>query len=52
MILPITLNTNRGGIPAVRSTGVTVTATQVQFDFNNHPNVGAPFRGLVIISLA
>lgn len=40
------------GIPALRSLSVTVTTTQVAFDFNNHRNVGAPFRGLIVINLA
>ena len=52
MIVPTYLNVNRGGIPAVRSTGVNVTSTEVQFDFNNHRNIGLPFRGLIIINLA
>lgn len=52
MIVPTYINVNRGGIPAVRSLSVTVTATEVQFDFNNHRNVGGPFRGLILINLA
>ena len=52
MIVPTYINVNRGGIPAVRSLSVNVTATEVQFDFNNHRNVGGPFRGLIIINLA
>lgn len=52
MILPAYINVNRSGIPALRSLSVAVTATQVSFDFNNHRNVGAPFRGLLIINLA
>lgn len=51
MILPRIINVN-GGIPAVRSLSVNVTSTEVQFDFNNHPNVGAPFRGLIVVNLA
>ena len=39
-------------MPALRSLSVNVTATEVQFDFNNHVNVGRPFRGLIIINLA
>lgn len=52
MIVPTYINVNRGGIPAVRSLSVNVTATEVQFDFNNHINIGGPFRGLIIINLA
>ena len=52
MIIPSYINVNRGGIPAVRSLSVNVTATNVQFDFNNHPNIGGPFRGLVVVNLA
>ena len=51
-LLPTFINVNVNGIPALRSLGVTVTATDVRFDFNNHRNVGAPFRGLIIINLA
>lgn len=52
MIVPTYINVNRGGIPAVRSLSVNITATEVQFDFNNHRNVGGPFRGLILINLA
>lgn len=30
---------------------VNVTTTEVQFDFNNHRNIGTPFRGLLIVRL-
>ena len=52
MILPAYINDNRAGIPALRSLSVAVTASQVSFDFNNHRNVGAPFRGQLILNLA
>lgn len=52
MILPAYINVNRSGIPALRSLSVAVTTAQVSFDFNNHRNVGAPFRGLLILNLA
>lgn len=52
MIVPTYINVNRDGIPAVRSLSVTVTSTEVQFDFNNHQNIGRPFRGLIIVNLA
>lgn len=52
MLLPAYINMNQNGIPGIRSLSVTVTATEVQFDFNNHRNVGSPFRGLIIVNLA
>ena len=52
MILPTYINVNQTGIPTVRSLSVTVTSTEVQFDFNNHRNIGRPFRGLIIVNLA
>lgn len=52
MILPAYINVNNGGIPTLKSLAVTVTSTNVKFDFNNHRNVGRPFRGLLIINLA
>lgn len=51
MILPAYINVNRNGIPAISSLSVSVTATNVQFDFNNHQNIGSPFRGLLIVRL-
>ena len=52
MLLPAYINVNRAGIPALRSTAVTVTANDVRFDFNSHPNVGRPFAGLVVGNIA
>lgn len=52
MLLPFNINVNRGGIPALRSTAISVTATEVRFDFNSHPNVGAPFVGIIAVQLA
>lgn len=52
MIVPTYINVNRGGIPAVRSIAVSVTTSEVQYDFNNHRNIGIPFRGLIIVNLA
>lgn len=52
MLLPTYINVNANGIPALRSTNVNVTTTEVQFSFNNHRNVGRPFRGLIIVDLA
>ena len=52
-ILPPYINVNGGfGIPTLSSNSVSVTATNVAFDFNNHRNVGRPFRGLLIVRLA
>lgn len=51
MLLPTYINVNRGGIPTISSVDVTVTTTDVQYDFNNHPSVGGPFRGLLIVRL-
>ena len=52
MVLPAYINVNQSGIPALRSLSVTVGTTDVRFDFNNHRNVGRPFRGLLVINLA
>ncbi len=50
-LLPTYINVNVNGIPALSSKSVSVSTTQVAFDFNNHRNVGSPFRGLIIIRL-
>jgi hypothetical protein len=52
MILPAYINVNASGIPAISSLSVNVSTTQVAFDFNNHRNVGRPFRGLIVTRLA
>lgn len=52
MILPAYINVNINGIPTLSSNSVSVGATQVSFDFNNHRNIGRPFRGLLIVRLA
>ena len=52
MLLPAYINVNQTGIPTLRSLSVTVGTNDVRFDFNNHRNVGRPFRGLLIIQLA
>lgn len=51
MILPSYINVN-GRIPTLKSLSVTVGSNDVRFDFNNHRNVGSPFRGLIVIQLA
>lgn len=51
-VLPLYINVNQTGIPALRSLSVSVTTTDVRFDFNNHRNIGRPFRGLIVINLA
>lgn len=50
-LLPLSINVNVNGIPTISSLSVNVSATQVAIDFNNHPNVGSPFRGLIIVRL-
>jgi hypothetical protein len=52
MLLPFNINVNIGGIPALRSTAVTVSTTDVRFDFNSHRNVGRPFVGIIAVQLA
>lgn len=52
MLLPAYINVNQPGIPTLRSLSVTVGTSDVRFDFNNHRNVGRPFRGLLIVNLA
>ena len=50
-ILPLYINVNVNGIPTLSSNSVSVTTTSVAFDFNNHRNIGRPFRGLLIVRL-
>lgn len=50
-VLPLRINVNQLGIPTISSNSVTVGTTQVAFDFNNHPTVGQPFRGIVVVRL-
>lgn len=52
MLLPFNINVNVNGIPALRSTAVSVSTTEVRFDFNSHRNVGRPFVGIVVVQLA
>lgn len=52
MLLPLNINVNVNGIPALRSTAVTVSTTEVRYDFNSHRNVGRPFVGIVAVQLA
>ena len=52
MLLPFNINVNVNGIPCLRSTAVSVSTTDVRFDFNSHRNVGRPFVGLIIVQLA
>lgn len=42
---------NSQGIPRLRATGVTVTATEVRFSFQNHPFLNAPFVGKLLFKL-
>lgn len=50
-VLPTRINVNQFGIPTISSNSVSVSTTQVAFDFNNHPTVGQPFRGIVVVRL-
>lgn len=52
MLLPAYINVNIGGIPAIRSLSVNVSTTDVKIAFNNHRNIGRPFRGLLIVNIA
>lgn len=52
MLLPFNINVNVNGIPCLKSTAVSVSTTDVRFDFNSHQNVGRPFVGLVVVQLA
>lgn len=50
-INPINYMSNRGGIPRLQSTGVTVTTTDVQFSFNANATFSNNFSGLVLVRL-
>lgn len=50
-LLPLYINTNVNGIPALSSLSVNVSTTQVAYDFNNHRNVGRPFRGVIAVRI-
>lgn len=52
MLLPAYINVNQAGIPALRSTAVSVTANEVRFDFRSHRNVGRPFAGVIAVNIA
>lgn len=51
-LVPFYINTNVNGIPALKSLSVDVTSTDVRFDFNNHRNIGSPYRGYITFYLA
>lgn len=53
-LLPLRINTNVNGIPSISSQSVTVNTAgdAVSFDFLNHQNVGAPYRGWITVRLA
>lgn len=51
-INPINFMSNRGGIPRLQSTGVNVTATDVQFSFNADATFSRNYSGLVLVRLA
>lgn len=50
-VLPFGINVNVNGIPSLSSIGVSVSTTQVAYDFRQHGVVGGPFRGIVAIRL-
>jgi hypothetical protein len=52
MLLPAYINVNVGGIPALRSLSVNVGTAVVKVAFNNHRNIGRPFRGIMVINIA
>lgn len=51
-ILPPYIYVNRNGIVTVSSNSVSVGTAAVSFDFTNHRNLGAPYRGLLVVRLA
>lgn len=53
-VLPLRINTNQNGIPAISSQSVSVNAAgdTVSFDFLNHPTTGGVFRGWITVRLA
>lgn len=53
-ILPLRINTNVNGIPAISSQSVSVNTAgdTVTFDFLNHPTTGGVFRGWITVRLA
>lgn len=53
-LLPFRINTNINGIPSISSQSVSVNTAgdAVSFDFQNHQNVGSPYRGWITVRLA
>ena len=53
-VLPLMINTNVNGLPAISSQSVSVNAAgdTVSFDFLNHPTTGGVFRGWITVRLA
>lgn len=51
-VLPPYISVNQNGIVTLSSNSVSVSTTAVSFDFNNHRNIGRPYRGLLIVRLA
>ena len=53
-VLPLRINTNVNGFPAVSSQSVSVNTAGdiVSFDFLNHPTTGGVFRGWITVRLA
>lgn len=51
-VLPPFINVNQNGIVTLSSNSVSVSTAAVSFDFNNHRNIGRPYRGLLVVRLA
>lgn len=53
-VLPLRINTNVNGMPAISSQSVSVNTSgdTVSFDFLNHPTTGGVFRGWITVRLA
>lgn len=51
MASPIIYLANRGGIPRIKSNGVSVSTTNVAFSFNATPTFSSDYAGLVLVKL-
>lgn len=52
VMIPFYFMANRGGIPRVKSESVTVTATEVRFNFTSDARFARNFSGFVAVWLA
>lgn len=50
-MIPAYYLANKGGIPRIETTGVTVSTTNVEFTFRNHRFLTIDYNGLVIMRL-